>query len=204
MLVCPNCNHSNPDGAAQCEACFTPLPHLISCPHCGAQVQDDMIFCGNCGKDMSQAPAVEAEAAPPEPALEPELEPPVIPSIPEPRPQPIGATQLQSQSAKLFHVQTETPVEVPAGLTVIHIGKPNEKIPPDIDVSGFPHSDVVSRVHADLRLEGDAYYLEDVGSANGTYVNHSPLVVGNRHRLRAGDRISLGKGDLMTFIFQLG
>jgi len=52
-------------------------------------------------------------------------------------------------------------------------------------------------------VEGDACYLEDVGSSNGTYVNNTPLPKGNRHRLRAGDRISLGKGDLVTFLFQL-
>ncbi|HBE32086.1 MAG TPA: phosphopeptide-binding protein, partial [Cyanobacteria bacterium UBA11368] len=47
------------------------------------------------------------------------------------------------------------------------------------------------------------YYIEDVGSANGTYINHTPLPTGNRHRLRPGDRISLGKGDLVTFLFQV-
>jgi pSer/pThr/pTyr-binding forkhead associated (FHA) protein len=45
--------------------------------------------------------------------------------------------------------------------------------------------------------------VEDVGSSNGTYINNLPLSQGNRHRLRPGDRISLGKGDLMTFLFQL-
>ncbi|MDJ0528720.1 MAG: FHA domain-containing protein, partial [Microcystis sp. M53600_WE12] len=92
---------------------------------------------------------------------------------------------------------------LPLHLSVIHIGKPNDRIPPDIDVSGFPDSDIVSRVHGDIRVEGGIYYLEDTGSANGTYVNHTPLPPGNRHRLRAGDRISLGKGDKMTFIFQM-
>jgi pSer/pThr/pTyr-binding forkhead associated (FHA) protein len=94
-------------------------------------------------------------------------------------------------------------VELPQNLAVIHVGKPNDRIPPDLDVSGFPHSDVVSRIHADMRLEGDVYYIEDVGSSNGTYINNTPLPMGNRHRLRPGDRISLGKGDLLTFLFQL-
>jgi pSer/pThr/pTyr-binding forkhead associated (FHA) protein len=115
----------------------------------------------------------------------------------------MAATQLQVQTPHFFHVQTETVLPFPQGLSVIHIGKPNDRIPPDLDVSGFANSDVVSRVHADIRVEGDAYYLEDVGSANGTYINHTPLPPGNRHRLRAGDRISLGKGDLVTFLFQL-
>ncbi|MDV2999963.1 MAG: hypothetical protein N5P05_001569 [Chroococcopsis gigantea SAG 12.99] len=85
---------------------------------------------------------------------------------------------------------------------MIHIGKPNDRVPPDIDVSGFPDSDIVSRVHADILVEAGIYYLEDTGSSNGTYVNHTPLLPGNRHRLRAGDRVSLGKGDKLTFIFQ--
>jgi pSer/pThr/pTyr-binding forkhead associated (FHA) protein len=118
-------------------------------------------------------------------------------------PTPPTSTTLQVQTAKLLHVQTQTSIELPSHLSVIHIGKPNEQIPPDIDVSGFPNSEVVSRVHADIRVEGDTYYLEDIGSSNGTYVNHTPLLKGNRHCLRPGDRVSLGKGDLVTFIFQI-
>jgi pSer/pThr/pTyr-binding forkhead associated (FHA) protein len=103
----------------------------------------------------------------------------------------------------LLHVQTNTLIELPLNLSVIHIGKPNERIPPDVDVSGFPNSEIVSRIHADIRVEGDSFYIEDVGSSNGTYVNNLPLPLGNRHRLRPGDRIALGKGDRVTFLFQL-
>jgi FHA domain/Double zinc ribbon len=112
-------------------------------------------------------------------------------------------TQLQQIGAFLIHVQTNVNLELPNNLQVIHIGKPNNMIPPDIDVSGFPDSDIVSRVHADIRLEGNAYYFEDTGSSNGTYVNNSVLPAGNRHKLRPGDRISLGKGDRVSFIFQM-
>ncbi len=114
-----------------------------------------------------------------------------------------SATQLQIQEASLFHVQTSATLEITQNLDVIHIGKPNGQIPPDIDTSGFPNSDIVSRIHADIRVEGDAYFIEDVGSSNGTYINHIPLQRGNRYRLRTGDRIALGKGDLVTFIFQI-
>ena len=114
-----------------------------------------------------------------------------------------SATQLQVQKASLLHLQSNTTIEIPDNLDVVHFGKPNGQIPPDIDVSGFPDSEVVSRVHADIRIEGDVFYIEDTGSSNGTYINHAPLQKGNRHRLRTGDRIALGKGDLVTFIFQL-
>ncbi|WP_024544683.1 FHA domain-containing protein [Picosynechococcus sp. NKBG15041c] len=116
---------------------------------------------------------------------------------------PVAATQIQVQTASLLHVQTDVSLEIPAHLTVIHIGKPNDTVPPDIDVSGFPNSEVVSRIHADLRQEAGIYYVEDTGSSNGTYINHAPLPVGNRHRLRPGDRLGLGKGDKVTFIFQM-
>jgi pSer/pThr/pTyr-binding forkhead associated (FHA) protein len=112
-------------------------------------------------------------------------------------------TQLQQVVGRLFHLQGNREVELPQNLSVIHIGKPNDRIPPDIDVAGFSNSEIVSRIHADIRVEGDAYYIEDVGSSNGTYINNLPLLPGNRHRLRPGDRISLGKGDLVTFLFQL-
>lgn len=255
MIVCPNCNHQNPDGAVQCEACYTPLPATTKCPSCGSAVQTDASFCGQCGSSLRAAtsPASTHETVNPSsttnaseveiPDLLP-LDPLVIPdpllvgpqsaegpsarssapapvsppsppdpneavtvgntSVPSPPPAPISSTtQLQQQKAHLLHIQTNTVVELPQNLAVIHVGKPNDRIPPDLDVSGFPHSDVVSRIHADMRLEGDVYYIEDVGSSNGTYINNTPLPMGNRHRLRPGDRISLGKGDLLTFLFQL-
>jgi len=303
MIVCPNCNHPNPDGAVQCEACYTPLPATASCPNCGATVQSDAAFCGQCGYNLhfSAAAAVAPKVAPvvapdlmmqllqpdvleiaaatnppvtpvpapapvavvqeqavyvpsvpapiaPEPevyipplltpppapvAPEPEvyippvLTPPPAPAAPEPEayippayvpqidpltipevapaapPAKVSNTQLQQVVARLFHVQASQEIELPQNLSVVHIGKPNHRIPPDIDVSGFANSEIVSRIHADIRIEGDACYLEDAGSSNGTYVNNLPLLPGNRHRLRPGDRISLGKGDLVTFLFQL-
>ncbi|MEI6443801.1 MAG: FHA domain-containing protein [Nostocales cyanobacterium ELA583] len=299
MIVCPNCNHPNPDGAVQCEACYTPLPATANCPNCGATVQSDAAFCGQCGYNLhfnataavaptiasnpvqpasvvtpdlmmqllqpdaleiapvanppapvvvvqEQAvyvPSVPAPVAPepevyipsaltpapiaPEPevyippaltpapiAPEPEayIPPAYVPqidpmSIPEAAPAApqgkVANTQLQQVVARLFHVQANQEIELPQNLSVVHIGKPNDRVPPDIDVSGFPNSEIVSRIHADIRIEGDACYLEDGGSSNGTYVNNLPLLPGNRHRLRPGDRISLGKGDLVTFLFQL-
>ncbi len=138
---------------------------------------------------------------------DPGIVPPVSSEVPAPAPVTpvavaLSSTQLQQQHFQLTHVQSGQVIEIPLTHNVVHIGKPNDQVPPDIDVSGFPCSEVVSRVHADIRVDGDSVYLEDVGSANGTYVNHNALPKGNRHLLRAGDRISLGKGDLVTFLFQ--
>lgn len=293
MIPCPNCNHSNPEGAVQCEACFTPLPTRATCPSCGAEVLSDANFCGQCGASLAavaKAPAPTAgnddldlpgadpvaidPLVAPDPLPMPSATPAAIapdlglpdPNVPDPIvPDPVAptlpigtaeppaaaseefaasaeeesaeeeeesteisggstlapefatpevaapsppapaapTTKLQQQQALLYHVQTATEIDLPQHLPVIHIGKPNSRIPPDIDVSGFPNAEVVSRIHADIRVEAGAYYLEDTGSSNGTYVNNLPLPTGNRHRLRPGDRIALGKHDVVSFLFQI-
>lgn len=275
MITCPNCDHQNPDGALQCEACYTPLPALATCPNCRAPVQANASFCGQCGHDLrdssestssestSSEPinavsnpspdeppeatsesfsefsqsinfdesvsfgGLEATANPVESTLTPENEssleaeseiapPAVLPvaapaasaqtessvsSPPALDPIPT-ATQIQTPSASLKHVQTQTSIPIPDQLSIVRIGKPNDHTPPDIDVSGFPDSEIVSRVHANLLVEDNTYYLEDKGSSNGTYINGLPLPKGNRHRLNTGDRIAFGKGDKVSFIFE--
>jgi hypothetical protein len=263
MITCPNCAHPNPDGAVNCEACFTPLPivKIIQCPSCNETVLSDAKFCGHCGFNLSAATAliphveVNTESGGSKSSIDPSTEIfPVLPisnamsnSLPDETTEgntagkfptssissiptvpketeieglieaesnkaavniaasaPISVkTQLQQFSASLLHVQTNLTIEIPVQLPVVHIGKPNTVIPPDIDVSGFPDSDIVSRIHADIRAEGGSFYFEDTGSSNGTYINNLPLPAGNRHKLRAGDRISLGKGDKVSFVFQL-
>jgi pSer/pThr/pTyr-binding forkhead associated (FHA) protein len=280
MIVCPNCKHENPQGANNCEACYTALPATKACPSCGASIQLDATFCGQCGHNLKLAesklpillhpPAVAAidpvpvavntvdlpptiltdpeadlfalpipsietpsseTAAPPITPIEtPNIEasvplisaPPInepdniiaptvvpaaveIPPVPTPEPAPAieqPAIEQPSVSRQLLHLQTNTILEILPHLAVIHVGKPNETIAPDIDVSSFPCAEVVSRIHANIQVEDNNYYIEDAGSANGTYINHNVLAKGNRHLLRDGDRIGLGKGDLVTFIFQ--
>ncbi|MDX2256716.1 MAG: FHA domain-containing protein [Pseudanabaenaceae cyanobacterium bins.39] len=279
MIICPSCHHSNPDGALNCEACFTPLPivTMIECPSCHGNVLSSAKFCGHCGYNLTSpshdvdntngniigdvdigeleidlneeahlASASLSKTNLPLPNISP-ISPNSMSNLssqdfsaaanPDSNGETTGAdlsaneelpttpkvletaqaglfgnyeessgyakTQLQQVSASLLHVQTNLELEIPVSLPVVHIGKPNNVIPPDIDVSGFPDSDIVSRIHADIRIEGGYFYFEDTGSSNGTYINNLPLAAGNRHKLRHGDRISLGKGDKVSFIFQL-
>lgn len=104
---------------------------------------------------------------------------------------------------KLFHVQSNTYIDLPQNLCVIHIGKPNDRIPPDLDVSHLPDSDVVSRIHANILINGNHYSIEDLGSANGTYLNNTILVSLTPYDLKLGDTIDLGKDKKITFIFKV-
>ena len=52
-----------------------------------------------------------------------------------------------------------------------------------------------SRVHAEVRREGDGYILQDLGSANGTLYNGTP--VGGSIPLTPGDRIQIGETEIL-------
>jgi zinc-ribbon domain len=140
---------------------------MMNCPSCGATVQSDASFCGQCGFNLKTVTTPAMMSEPSEPQVNPIVPDPLVPPDPlivsvepptvgspapvEPPtiapPTPIAATQLQLSSARLLHLQTNVEIELSPGLPVIHIGKPNDRIPPDIDVSGFPNSDIVSRIH---------------------------------------------------------
>lgn len=51
-------------------------------------------------------------------------------------------------------------------------------------------SDLISRRHAEITVDGDRVMLKDLGSTNGTYVNDRPV---EELELRDGDRISVGE-----------
>ncbi len=111
-------------------------------------------------------------------------------------------TALQQPQPYLLHLQTTKVFDVPCQ-ALVRLGKANELQPPDIDLSSVPDADIVSRVHAEIVQEGEAFYIEDKGSSNGTFVNHAPLTSGQRHHLVPGDLISLGKEDKVTFVFKV-
>jgi pSer/pThr/pTyr-binding forkhead associated (FHA) protein len=67
---------------------------------------------------------------------------------------------------------------------------------PDSDV--FLDDVTVSRDHALLVKRGGDYYLDDLGSLNGTYVNRHRI---ESHRLEDGDELQVGKFKL-TFLSQ--
>ncbi|MBD2499385.1 FHA domain-containing protein [Anabaena azotica] len=106
-------------------------------------------------------------------------------------------------SKELVHLQTSTVFALLPNLSLISIGKPNEQKPPDIDVSGLPDADVVSRIHAQIWISGGEYYITDLGSSNGTYVNGVRLQAKVFCTLNPGDTIALGQGDKVTFLFRV-
>jgi ribosomal protein L40E len=114
MIVCPNCNHPNPDGAVQCEACYTPLPTTAKCPNCGATVQSDAAFCGQCGYNLHfRANAVAATTT--APTIAPNPVQPVALVTPDPilellKPDALGITKPDLPSTAIVAPPTPSAV----------------------------------------------------------------------------------------------
>ena len=72
---------------------------------------------------------------------------------------------------------------------------------PDVDLDSDDPEAKVSRRHARITMNEGNYYLEDLGSTNGTFINRGKrLAPGARQQLNDGDEIIVGK----TFLrFQL-
>ncbi|MBW4610106.1 MAG: FHA domain-containing protein [Hassallia sp. WJT32-NPBG1] len=105
------------------------------------------------------------------------------------------------QTLELFHVQTDTSFALLPNLTTIRIGKPKNQFVGDINVSDLPNANFVSRLHAEIQIEKNIYYLVDVGSSNGTFLNNMRLDPNKRYPLKLGDKIDLGPGTKVTFLF---
>jgi pSer/pThr/pTyr-binding forkhead associated (FHA) protein len=55
----------------------------------------------------------------------------------------------------------------------------------------------VSRQHANLFFEGGSFWVEDLGSSNGTYVNKEQI---HRARVTSGDLIRCGEFSISVLI----
>lgn len=177
---------------------------MIQCHHCGNQNLSGAGFCDECGIHLngSNSEAERTFAPPPPPSfLCEDVQPnPVRPLS------PIG---------KLF-VDCEEPneaVTVVAQLVLLTAGgRPGKEfmltksdmligrwdaargIFPDVDLDGVDLETKVSRRHARIFQQGKQYWIEDLGSLNGTVINRQHrLQRGQPYLLKDGDEIIVGK-----------
>ncbi|MGH9766005.1 MAG: protein kinase domain-containing protein [Blastocatellia bacterium] len=74
---------------------------------------------------------------------------------------------------------------------------PNRGIRPEVDLSRYDPAARVSRRHAKIISQGNQFFIEDLGSANGTFINGSMrLAHGKPHILVSGDELKLGETTL--------
>lgn len=92
---------------------------------------------------------------------------------------------------KIFELG-QSPAEIEFDGDSISIGRT-----PDNDVS-LPNDTNISRNHAHISLgENDEYWIEDLGSSNGTFVNNEQVT--NKRLLQNGDLLNIGGGSVIEF-----
>jgi hypothetical protein len=163
-------------------------PPLI-CPSCSGENLHDALFCEECGYDFTtgQLPSEQAVSAAPavtgaEWVAELWIDPDWFAT------QDVGGTCATSGA----------PTVAPLGGTQALIGRRSKSrnVMPQIDCSG---DGAVSHRHAELTLDHDRWYIEDLGSTNGTFVGTAgdplptdPITPHERHELADGGRIYVG------------
>jgi hypothetical protein len=81
------------------------------------------------------------------------------------------------------------------------IGRADEK-PVDIDLEDQEPPDRIwcSRQHALITFEEGVLTLEDLNSANGTFVNRARVYPGQKRQLAVGDTVQIGNGQMKVKI----
>jgi hypothetical protein len=138
------------------------------------------------------APAAKAAAPPaPEPAPAP---PPAAPPIPSAAP---ATLPMDAQPRLLVLRGQKRNVEYPLYDGLNFIGRADDK-PVDIDLEDQEPPDRVwcSRQHCCISLETGKLEIEDLNSANGTYVNRQRIYPGQKRELHVSDIVQIGNVQL--------
>ncbi|MFQ3632640.1 FHA domain-containing protein [Roseiflexus sp.] len=159
---------------------------MIVCPNCSSKQLDGTIFCAECGAGL-------INAGPPESTRELDVS---------------NIESHDSQASGLSTVDTAVPEHLVALVVIssrrrievdlsdeVLIGRadPTRGIMPDIDLGPFGGYDAgVSRRHAILSYYNGAYRIEDLGSANGTFVNGRQIEPMCATLVKHGDEIMCG------------
>jgi len=169
----------------------------IKCPACGHEEPEGTQYCGECGQDMLGAPATPS----PQPAVQTPVQTPGAPAAPV-QVQPQAAAQVAAKAKLLLkRFGASTGEEIPImGDVLIGRSDPDTGAFVDIDLSSLPEASFVSRKHAKIYQKEGQWYIEDMGSTNGTYVNRGPRLTAPQP-LKDGDEILIGKA---YFIFKVG
>lgn len=209
-LTCPQCHSQNDGGLSLCQQCQTPLlvgevvpPHPMTDntdPPTTDPRNIDPAAIAALAEDTSATISPQLEAAPNPDSRHSSPTAPLAISLP---PVNVDIDPHLPTAARLQHDTSRRYLSLTTDVFVWRIGKPHHGAQPDLDVSTFPRSEIVSRSHALIRYHRGQYYIEDMNSSNGTYVNNQSLVPGRHYPLNHNDCIALGKGDLVRFFFQI-
>jgi formylglycine-generating enzyme required for sulfatase activity len=151
-------------------------------------------------QELSQGRLSPAPAPPPAPAPVPQAPAPPLQGAALPL-GAAGALPRGAQPRLLVLRGQKRNVEYPIYEGLNFIGRADEK-PVDIDLVGQEPPDRIwcSRQHACISFENDQLAIEDLNSANGTYVNRVRIYAGQKRSLAVNDIIQIGTVQMKVVV----
>jgi hypothetical protein len=206
MITCERCQTENIEGSQYCDECGAALePAAAGGPVGRARTSE------HAGPGTHAGPEpVASDSGAARHASAAELR-----AVPKPQPLPSAGTSLagRAHSPEVPQPSRRDSGAAPHAKLVIHRGRSVGKefpmcedeshigrwdadggIFPDVDLDTDDPEAKVSRRHARITRRSGQYYIEDLGSTNGTFVNRGRrLLPGDRQPLRDGDEVIVGK-----------
>ena len=166
------------------------------CTNCGAANANEALFCEDCGYDFTTGQLPSTEAPAPSIPAAPSVGPAAVEWVAELWVDPDWYGRNRDEATEPCP-PAGTPKVVPLTATSALVGRPSTSrdIHPQIDCT--PDTGV-SRRHAQFLLDSDRWFVEDLGSTNGTFVAGAgvlpsdPIPSGQRRELGDNDRIYVG------------
>lgn len=166
---------------------------MPQCPSCGHQYRPGAIFCEACGVCLLTGSPLRTENLPEEEEPAPRANPWAVDASNR-------AANAPPQTLRFILLETGREVSLPVApeiclgrLDAAHGVFPDLDLTPDGGLAAG-----VSRRHAKICYQDGCFFLEDVGSANGTFVNGQRLTPYLPYPLQAGDDLRVGEVRLVV------
>ena len=183
-----------------------------ACPHCQTVNPANALFCENCGYDFTTGslprpldPLTTSSLDPAPASADLEAVSPAPPGNLSPAPAETWVAEIWIDPDWYVDQQSTDPLPSPGLPSVVQlthtsalIGRASRSrgITPDLDLGS---DSGISRRHAQLTTDGSRWFVEDLGSSNGTYVGgglgtlpKTPIPVGQKEEISGDERVYLG------------
>ena len=191
MTTCERCSTDNLEGSQYCDECGAPLSWLAR--------SKKPAETGNSGNTTDSKKMAEAAVA-----LSQQSEAVAPASAPAYAVSAASLALMEGAHARLVIERGRSAgKQFPLSDDESQIGRwdADGGIFPDVDLDADDPEAKVSRRHARIMRRDEQYFIEDLGSTNGTFINRGRrLLPGDRQPLRDGDEIIVGKTFLRFHI----